>query len=167
MEQPVQRSGMPRGCLIGLIIVGILALILLIVFGVICMNREKVLRWSMRQGVVYVKDAIGKQPNGIDSTRFNALADNFLSRLDTAKFTDEQLMTIGPIFQNILSDKQVDSAEVVSLSGAMIQLFPDLSEYGLEATPGEMPVVTDSMLSPPGDTGAMMEDKPADTASGS
>ncbi len=158
---------MPRGCLIGLIIVGILALILLIVFGVICMNREKVLRWSMRQGVVYVKDAIGKQPNGIDTTFFNALADNFLSRLDTTNFTDEQLMTIGPIFQNILSDKQVDSAEVVSLSGAMIQLFPDLSEYGLESTSGEMPAVTDSMLSPPGDTGAMMQEKPVDTASGS
>lgn len=166
MEQPVKRSGMPRGCLIGLIIVGILALILLIVFGVICMNREKVLRWSMRQGVVYVKDAVGKQPNGIDTTRFNALADSFLSRLDTTKFTDEQLMTIGPIFQNILTDKLVDSAEVVSLSGAMIQLFPDLSEYQLESAPAGMPAVADSMLSPPGDTGAMMQDKLMDTAGG-
>jgi hypothetical protein len=128
------------------------------------MNREKVLRWSMRQGVVYVKDAIGKQPNGIDTTRFNALADNFLGRLDTTTFTDEQLMTIGPTFQNILSDKQVDSAEVVSLSEAMIQLFPDLSVYRLESAPAGMPATTDSMLSPPGDSGVMPQDKPVDTA---
>ncbi len=45
-------------------------------------------------------------------------------------------MTIGPIFQNILSDKQVDSAEVVSLFGAMIELFPDLVSTGLRSIPG-------------------------------
>jgi energy-converting hydrogenase Eha subunit A len=166
MEQPVQRSGMPRGCLIGLIIVGILALILLIVFGVICMNREKVLRWSMRQGVVFVKDAIGKQPVGIDTTRFNALADNFLLRLDTAQFADSQLMAIGPIFQQILEDKKIDSAEVVSLSGAMVTLFPDLSEYGIEPPPTEMPVITDTVLSAPVDSGMPEEKQVVDTMSG-
>jgi hypothetical protein len=166
MEQPVKRSGMPRGCLIGLIIVGILALILLIVFGVICMNREKVLRWSMRQGVVYVKEAIVTQPVGIDTTRFNALADNFLQRLDTAQFADSQLIVIGPVFQQVLADKKVDSAEVVSLSAAMISLFPDLSEFGIEPPPTEMPAVTDSALSAPVDSGMPEERQVVDTMSG-
>lgn len=127
MEQPVQKSGMPRGCLIALIIVGALAVILVIVMSLLCMNRDKVLRWSVKEGVGYVKQQLTESPvAGVDTVQFNRLADSFLVRTETASMTEQGGMQFITSMQSAITDKQVSADDVERLSGSMVNFFPDL-----------------------------------------
>ena len=151
MEQPVQKSRMPKGCVIALIIVGALAVLLVIVLGLICMNRDKVLKWSTREGITYYKSQLAAKPvEGIDTVQFDRLADSFLVRLQAEKVTDTALARFATTFQSTIMDKQISKEDVYRMSDAMISVFPDMAPMGLkesgpgEASPAENPALPDT-----------------------
>src|SRR5512140_3012047 len=128
---------MPRGCVIALIIVGALALLLVIFIGLICANRDKVLRWSTREGVNYYKTQLSTKPiEGIDTVQFDRLADSFLVRVQTANMADTAGLRFAGVVQNSLLDKKIDREDVYRLSDAMVALFPDLAPMALHESPG-------------------------------
>jgi hypothetical protein len=149
MEQPVQKSGMSRGCFVALIIVGALLAILVIVVGLICLNRDKVLRWSVVEGTGAVKSELASQPvAGVDTVQFNRLADSFLVRIETAPMTEEGGMRFVTTMQAALTDKQVSQEDVARLTGAMVNFFPDLEPLAEGVITDEMPAPDDTSGAP-------------------
>ncbi|MBK7143472.1 MAG: hypothetical protein IPH75_15495 [bacterium] len=165
MEQPAQKSGLPRGCFIALIVGGILIVLLVALMGVCYFNKDKVFKWTIRTGVVYAQQALAKDPAGIDTVKFNALANEFIVQLDAGEITDEQFTAIGPIFQGTMADKQIDASDVYKLSDAMVTLFPSLEP--LKMIPGKSEeMVTDSTLPNGTDTIALPAETLTDSSDG-
>ncbi len=155
MEQPVQKSGMPRGCLIALIIAGILIVLMAALVGVCYFNKDKFMKWSVRTGVAYAQEELSKNPVGIDTVKFNALANGFMQQLETAEISDEQFAKLGPVFQQVIADKKIDTDDVHKLSDAMVTLFPALESLRM-TPPGDMNILPD-------DTGGPLEGESPDS----
>jgi len=88
MENTQPKKGMSKGCLIGLIIVGVIVVII-IVGGVVCwVYKEDLAKMGAVTVVSQMKTQLAHDaPDGVDTTSFNALADGFIERLNE----DEEL----------------------------------------------------------------------------
>ena len=166
MEQPVQKSGMPRGCLIALIVGGIVIFLFAVLVGVCYFNKDKFVKWSVRTGVTYAQQELAKNPDGIDTVKFNALAGSFFTMLDTATISDDQFAKLGPVFSQSISDKKIDAEDIYKLSDAMVTLFPSLEPLKMIPADGWSAPSTDSGAVLPDDSSAVFEEEPGDSTSG-
>lgn len=129
MEQP-KSGGMSKGCLIGLIVAGGL-LVLIIILMVTCyMNRDDLARFVSDQSITRMKTELGTMAGpGVDTVKFNALADSFTSKLKTEPFDEVKFAGFVNAIQGypkMAEDKVIDSTEVMEVAHAMISYFPDL-----------------------------------------
>lgn len=157
MEQPssvpnppaTERRGLSKGCLVGLIVAGVL-LTLIIILAVTCyVKRDDLARWGTKTVVDGLKTELRTNAaSGINTEQFVTLADSFLVRLNSGQVPTEKLASLMQVAQNVISDRKFDSAEVVQLSDAMIELFPDLAQFrpSAPAEPARMDSVLDSIL---------------------
>jgi len=126
-QAPPESKGMSRGCLIGLIALGIV-IVLIILAGITCYVYKDEIGKS---AAVYLLNDVKSEvainpPPGIDTTRFNRVVDGFMYELqqDTAA-----LESLAPFFQQIQSvpeDEKIDSAEVILMIEAMVDFYPQL-----------------------------------------
>jgi len=145
MEQP-KSGGMSKGCLIGLIVAGGL-LVLVIILMVTCyLNRDDLAKFVSDQSVTRMKTEIGTMAGpGVDSAKFNALADAFSAKLKTEPFDEVRFAGFVTAVQNypkMAEDKVLDSTEVMELAHAMITYFPDLSSYWTPSQPVDTTAAT-------------------------
>lgn len=166
MEQPVQKSGMPRGCLVALIVVGALILILGVLMATCYFNKDKFIKWSIRTGVTYAQTELAKNPDGIDTVKFNALVTGFMQQLETTELNDDQITKIGPILQGTISDKHIDAQDIYKLSDVMVALFPNLDSLKIAPSGEQLSMPADSVGQLPGDSTAAPLSVPADTVDG-
>jgi hypothetical protein len=137
MTEVAKKQGMSKGCLIGLIVVGVL-LILIIAISITCyLKREDLAKFGAATVVNGLKEMVAKEPpQGIDTTKFDAVSDGFLKKLKESKLDGEKYKNFMTEIQSIASDKKVDSAEAVQFMNAIYDYFPELKESIPE---GQMP----------------------------
>ncbi len=129
MMEVQAKKGMSKGCLIALIVVGVLVLLLVIV-GITCyLKREDLAKYGAVTLINSVKTELNNNPvEGVDTVRVNAVAEAFVEKLQDSKLDFEKYGQIMQSIQAIMTDKTVDSDEAEDFVQAMIEYFPELEE---------------------------------------
>ncbi len=153
----VKSGGLSKGCLIGIIIASAF-LFLVIVTGVTCyVYREDLAKWAATYSSQGLKGEVARNPEVVDTTRFNAFIDAFVTRMKTDSLDQERYSNFMLAMQPIpkwVEDKKLDSSEIQKISDAMITYFPDLES---------LRPISKVSTSLPSDTSSM----PVDSASAS
>ncbi len=129
MTEEIQKKGMSKGCLVALIVVGVLVL-LVIIAGVTCyFKKDDLVRYGMATMVNSVKIKLSESPaTGIDTARVNAISDAFVEKLNESEIDYDKYGRFGQTVQGLMTDKEIDSAEAELFVGAMIDYFPELEQ---------------------------------------
>ena len=144
--QQQQRKGMSKGCLIALIVIGVVVVLAIIAIVVCYAKRDELVKYGTAQLVGGVKAELAKNPiEGVDTVQINALSDAFIERFEAAEQIDyAKYGDFARKIQAIMEDKTLDSAEVGQYVQAIVDFYPELREM---IPPAE---TTDTL--PPGDT---------------
>ena len=123
-----QSGKMSKGCLVAIIVVGVI-LLLIIIAGITCyVYREDIAKGTAGVVVTKVKEEVAKQaPEGVDTVQFNAIADGFKKELDTTKLEATAFSDFMQSAQQVANKKELTAADVNEFEDAMIAYFPDLA----------------------------------------
>ena len=128
---PQQKKGLSKGCLISLIVVGVIVILIVVMMVMCYVYREDLMKTGTAAALTSIKSELADNPPaGIDTAQFNALTDDFISTMnaDTAEVDLMQFQSFMQSIQTMLADKAVDSSEVEDLKAAMIRYYPELGE---------------------------------------
>jgi hypothetical protein len=155
MEQ-VPKKGMSKGCMVALIVGGVL-LLLVIIAAVTCyMKREDLAKFGATTIVTSLKTELRQHPiETIDTARFFALSDAFAAKLRTDSLDYNKYSRFMTTVQSALADKKLDSAEVGMLEEAIVTYYPDLESMVRPAPQTAEPVAVPNDSAAPvlGDSG--------------
>ena len=124
------KKGMSKGCLIGLIVGG--SVIVLIIVGLILCSvySEDLAKAGVSVMVSGVKSQVMEQEvEGVDTTRFNALADGFATKFAESELDSDKTGLFMQDMQATLSGGALSAEDIAELSDAMVGYFPELEEY--------------------------------------
>ncbi len=148
MNQEVQKKrGMSKGCLIALIVVGVLVL-LLVIAGITCyLKKDELAKYGAVTLVNSIKAELNNTPvEGVDTVKVNAVADAFVNELNEKELDYDKYKRLIQTVQGIMSDKKVDSAEAEEFVRAMTEYFPELEELAPARHIEDSTTVDDSIL---------------------
>lgn len=143
-EQPAPKKGMSKGCLVALIIVGVL-IVMVVVAGLVCyMKRDDLMKFGAVSLVEEVKKNMEAEPQpGVDTVKVNAVADEVIAHLNSEEPLD--LEALGMFVQNIQhirTDGKVDSLEAAQFVSAAVNYYPAAAEATPAGSIGDMPDTT-------------------------
>ena len=148
MEQ-TQKKGMSKGCMVTLIVVGVI-LVMAIAAAVTCWaKKDDLARFAVQTVISGTQQMLEESPiEGIDGEKFNTLTDAFLEKMNNSELDYEKYGVFFQKIQAVPSDKKVDSTEVILLMEAMVEYFPELEEYlpqgdGMETIEGTVEETTE------------------------
>ncbi len=119
---------MSKGCLITLIIVGIL-LILVVIAAVTCyVKREELAEYGTVTLLEEVKRiAVTSPQEGVDTTQVKQAIDHYIERLRADEGIDmQQIGLFMQSLQSIPADNKLDSAEARQLMESIRSFYPNL-----------------------------------------
>lgn len=128
-EVTTEKKGMSKGCLVGLIVLGVL-IVVIAVLGVVCyMNQDSIMKFGVNTMIAEVKTQLANSPNpAMDTTAFNAIADEFSRKMDAGEVDMQKMGSLAQVVQGIIEDKVVDSVEVMAFVDAMVDVYPELGD---------------------------------------
>lgn len=137
------KKGISKGCLIALIVALAVVVLLIAIVLLIYVYRQDLAKVGAGATVTEVKKVLAQNPpEGIDTVRFNALADAFAEKIK--QDTTAEFESLGLFVQQMtksVGDKKLDKHEVEAAAAAMIATYPDLKEYWNPA-PQDTSIVT-------------------------
>ena len=125
-----QKKGMSKGCLIGLIVAGVI--IVLIVVGLITcwVYKDDLAKMSIVTVINGFKTELAGQPvEGVDTVQFNALTDAFITKFNEDKIDYTKYTDFLQKLQTMASTKEITADEVTNLEQMMVDYYPDLAGY--------------------------------------
>ena len=139
MNEQIQKKGLSKGCTIALIVGGVILVLIVALIILVIVKKDDFATWAYSKAVINEKRLIAESDlPGIDTVEVNRIADEFLASVDTARYTQVELMPFVEFVQHGGMDEKVDSAEAVAFVNAMIESFPDLDQFrnisGLDGT---------------------------------
>jgi hypothetical protein len=144
-----QAGELSKGCLIALIVVGII--VVLVVVGFVLCYHYRADLGKMGAGVMMsgIKTEVAENPSPeVDTAEFNAIADGFMAKLNEEKELEavdyQRLITT---MQNAMQDERIDAEEVESLIEVMISFYPELAELRKVEEPSPPVEVDDTVFS--------------------
>ena len=147
MTEAVQKKGMSKGCLIGLIVAGVLLVMIIVAALVLWIYWEDFTKFAGTTSVTGVKTMVAvNPPPGLDTVSFNAVCDGFTEKFAQEEFDTEKSGAFFTTVQSIASDRKVDSVEAQLFLEALFDYYPELQDL----MPPELPdtaMVTDSLVS--------------------
>lgn len=151
MEETPKKK-MSKGCMVGLIIAGVIVLLLIAVVIIGYSYRENIAKFGVVTIVNQVKTQLATQPvDGVDTVQYNAVADGFLER-----FADDTVHAEG--IRELMTPLQAASSsdhtpeDISRIIEAMIQYYPDLADVYQS-----MELSADSSSVPSGDSAVSSE----------
>lgn len=142
MTEVAQKKGLSKGCMVTLIVTGIV-LVVAVALAITCyVKRNDLIKFAFVNGVANLKTEINKlDMPGVDTVAFNAVTDEFIRRVNAEpELNLEQFSTLAPTLQSTRINKDSDSAVVGVLLEAMYSVYPDLKDvYQQNRTSGEEP----------------------------
>lgn len=145
MTEQIQTKGLSKGCTIALIVGGVIFVLVVALIILLITKPDAFTSWAYSKAVISEKRVIAEADlPGIDTIEVNRIADEFLAKVDTARYTQVELMPFVKFVQDGGMDEKVDSAEVVAFLNAMVESFPDLEQYKHSEVTDDMTEQTDS-----------------------
>lgn len=122
-----KKKGMSKGCLISLIVAGVILVIIIALMVTCYLKQEELAKSLTSYSVNQMKSLLAETPpQGIDTAQFNAVADNFIQKLETDSLDMTKFQGFIQVMQDIPGDQKIDSAEAFNLMEAMYGFYPDL-----------------------------------------
>lgn len=126
MEQVVEERGMSKGCVVGLIVAGVI-LVLIIAFAVTCwIYKDDAMRFGLRTMLSGAKTELAKDSHGMDTVSINQFFDTFAERLDSVKIDDPRTQDLFQTLSQVASDGKLDEEETTKMMEAMANYYPDM-----------------------------------------
>ncbi len=137
MTEEIKKKGMSKGCLVALIVVGVL-FVMAVIAGVTCWaKKDELVKYGVKTAVIQVGGLVTENPQaGVDTARVNAVVTAFTGKLDAD--TSLNLEALGTTIQKIQylpQDEVIDSAEAIDFIKILSEIYPELMDIG--ATPME------------------------------
>lgn len=128
MEQAPKKR-LSKGCMVGLIIAGVVFLLVAAFVVTAYLNRDEIARLAIIQSVIQIKSRVVENTDdSVDKDRFVFVADAFLEHMrnDSTNLNDLALFvqTVKPA----IGDEDLDSDDLLLIEQAMMQLYPELGE---------------------------------------
>ena len=129
MNGEVPKKRMSKGCLIALIVAGVV-LLLVIIAGILwCLKGDEMIKNSTATQVTGFKTELNDNPvAGVDTVRVNAIADAFIEKMNKSEVDYARYGRFVQALQALQSDEEIDSAEAERFVQAMIEYFPELEQ---------------------------------------
>ena len=128
MGSPAPKKGMSKGCLIALIVGGVILVLIVASFFVCMSKKDDIMKFGVATLLTSSKQIVVESNlEGIDTAYYNAVIDNFNERLYAD--TSFNLESMAEVFQNIqvtVEDKKMDADEVESILEALTTKYPDI-----------------------------------------
>lgn len=142
MENP-ESKGMSKGCLVALIVGGIIVVLLAIGLTTCWIYKDDLVKMGGATLINGFKTELATHEyEGVDTVQFNALADAFVQNQDADTALDlEGYMIFMQTLQGVMADEVFDEDEVPLVIDAMIEFYPQLEE--LRPVPAEEEVMTE------------------------
>lgn len=129
MTEITQKKGMSKGCLVGLIVAGILLVMVIVAAVVLWMNKDDVVKFGATAAVSMIQKQVTETPpDGIDVAAFAAVCNAFNERIKAEPLDVDKLTPLINQIQTIPTDSKVDSAEAVMFLEAIFDYYPELEE---------------------------------------
>lgn len=142
-----KKGGMSKGCLVGLIIAGILIVIAIVAVVLIYMYKDEMVKVGATTMTNEVKRMVAENPpEGYDTVAVNAFADAFNEKI-TAD-TTLNLQSLGLWIQQLqplIEDKEVSASDLETIADGMVRMYPELEDARPMEAPAEMEEAVDSM----------------------
>ncbi len=132
MTEEIQKKGMSKGCMVALIVVGVLFL-MAVIAGVTCwMKKAELVKYGVKTTIIQIGSIAKENPQaGVDTTQINTIITAFSEKLDND--TTLNLELLGATIQKIQympQDEVIDSLEAIELIKILSEIYPELSEIG-------------------------------------
>lgn len=126
MNQTAEKKGMSKGCLVGLIVGGVLLVIVILGVALTCVYKDDLLKMAAGEQIGQVKRTLVQDPvPGMDTVAFNAAADSFIIRMQHDSLDYDAYALFFKRIRELSADT-LDSTKVVEIVEAMQEYFPDL-----------------------------------------
>ena len=130
MNEQIQKKGLSKGCTIALIVGGIILVLIAALIILFLAKGDDVAAWIHSKAVINEIRLIAEADlPGIDTVEVNRVAGEFLVNIDTARYSQGELMPFLVFVRQEGIDEKVDSAEAVAFVNAMVESFPDLDQF--------------------------------------
>lgn len=130
-DQP-QKQGMPRGCVIGLIVAGALLLLVIALFVVCKIYQDDLIKFSISNTIGGVQKALATASiPGVDKASVDSILTGFSARFDTTKTIDyDRLQPLVVAIQTAAtSGGKFDSSVVANIINGIVSFYPDLNRF--------------------------------------
>lgn len=108
-----QKGGMSRGCMVTLIVVGVIAVLAIASLVVCYIYREEIVELGLTKLADTVAiEAKNNLPDGVTSEDIDDALDEFKKAFKEKKIDTDEIQNLSVMFQDILKDKEVDADEV-------------------------------------------------------
>jgi len=142
-----KKKGLSKGCLVGLIVVGVLV-VMVIIAGVVCyVKKDALLKVSVVSSVTSIQtELMNNAVEGVDTVEVNRVANAFLQKLDETELDQQAYFPFIQEVQGIVRAEEIDSADARRFIQAMVDYFPELQELTAPDEGEDTTVVEDSVF---------------------
>ncbi len=127
MGAPAPKKGMSKGCLVALIVAGVLIVLVVASFFVCMSKKDDIMKFGVATLLTSSKQiVVESNVEGIDTVYYNAVIDNFNKRLYADTIGIESMAEVFSNIQVTVQDKKMDIKEIESILEALIAKYPDI-----------------------------------------
>jgi hypothetical protein len=139
--EDARKGGLSKGCIVGLIIAGVLLVIVVTVVVLLWVYKDEAVKIGATAITTQMKQVVVKTPvEGVDSVQVNRIVDAFVAKVKADEKPDLQglalfIQQVNPL----VSDGQVTAADFAVISESMVRAYPDLKDLLPQAAPPAEP----------------------------
>ncbi len=125
-----KKGGMSKGCLVGLIIAGVLLVIVIVGIVLVVAYKDDLGKMGAVTVVNQAKQIVADNPiEGVDTAQFNAVADAFAEKMtEDSTVNLESLGLFMQKLQPLVADGEVSASDAEKIKEAVVDIYPDIAD---------------------------------------
>ncbi len=126
--EATEKKGMSKGCMVGMIIAGVLLLIVIIGFTMCYIYKDDLVKMGGTTVINQIKTIVAEDtPDGVDTVQFNNMLDQFIIKADADSNSVVQYTMFIQGVQMMVGDEKISADEVKQIEAVVAQLYPELA----------------------------------------
>lgn len=147
MTDLTEKKKMSKGCLIGLIVGGVVVVMLAALFTSCYIYKDDLMRYGLNKLLDSLKvQVMAGEIEGVDAERFSRMTDAFKVRLDSEPLDYTKFQRFAQSIQSMAASEGTDKEDISSLMDAMVEYFPEIEEFNPWDNWSDSPMADDSTL---------------------
>ena len=127
MGAPAPKKGMSKGCLVALIVAGVLLALIVASFFVCMSKKDDIVKFGVATLLTSSKQLVVESNlEGVDTVYYNAVVDNFNKRLYADTIDIQEIANIFSDLQLTVQNKKMDLSDVENILEKLISKYPDI-----------------------------------------